>query len=218
MQEKFYVLKPAVDTEETGSAYPAVESFNDYDFNAPKSVYKLNSNELPNFEPEIRFKLAKGAKLCNLLGQGTISAKGLLVDDNFKTVIEQSNTIPFKSFNAYIKDSQEQIKKYNWIHFLWREGIEYFNFNKSKFKVKRASKDLGDIQIDSYLDLQTKQGELGFIKMIHNYESVMKNPNFDLFLHPLNGTIYITETLKRKIEQLHLTGIDITPAYHLQVI
>jgi hypothetical protein len=57
----YYILKPAVDTPETGNAYPAVESYDDYDFNATNSVYKLESDKFPDFTPDIRFKHAKEA-------------------------------------------------------------------------------------------------------------------------------------------------------------
>ena len=38
---QYYILKPAVGTKETGMAYPAVESFEDYDFKATSKNSKL---------------------------------------------------------------------------------------------------------------------------------------------------------------------------------
>ena len=57
----YYVLNPAVDNEETGPAYPAAVSYNDYNFNAANSAHKLTFREFLNFIPDLRFKLAQGA-------------------------------------------------------------------------------------------------------------------------------------------------------------
>jgi hypothetical protein len=213
MQTQFYILKPAVGTKETGMAYPAVESYDDYDFNGPNSVYKLDSDFFPDFIPDIRFKLAKGAKLCDVMGQSTISACGLLVSQNVKDILELFNLISHKYFSATIEGSQTP---YYWIHLVWEDGINFLDFKSSKFKIKRASKDFGEIEITSLSDLHSKQGELGFIKMIHNYEYTFLNPNFDLFIHPLNKTIFVSENLKTKM--VTFSGVELTPAQYLKVV
>ncbi len=212
---KYYILKPAVGTKETGMAYPAVESYDDYDFDGPRSVYNLSPDKFPDFIPEIRFKLTKGAKLCDMMGQATISACGFLISEKLKEIIEQANTVPSSFYSATI-DDKGQLHQYYWVHFVWNEGINYLDFKNSKFKIKRASKDLGDIEIFSLSDLYIKQGKLGFIKMIHNYEYTFLNPNLDLFIHPLNKTIFITDKLKKLMS--HFSGIEITYATNLKMI
>ncbi len=212
----YYYLKPAVGTTETGNAYPAVESFDDYDFNAPNSVYKLDSDQFPNFIPDIRFKLAKDAKLCDVMAQSTISACGLLISEKLKGLMENESIIPHKFFSGTIEVSSGKIESYHWLHLVWPEGVNYLDFRQSKFKIKRASKDLGEIEIESLADLHSKQGELGFIKMIHNYEYTFFKPNFDLFIHPLNKTIFVSENLRTKL--LDFTGMELTFANHLKVI
>ena len=72
MSPQFYILQPAVNIPETGNAFPAAESFDDYDFDGPRSVHKLTFREMPDFEPDIRFKLAKGAKLTDVMSQAAI--------------------------------------------------------------------------------------------------------------------------------------------------
>ncbi len=215
MQDKFYILKPAVDTKETGHVFPAVESYDDYDFNSSNSVYNLDSDSFPDFTPDIRFKLAKGAKLCDIMGQGTISACGLLISQNIKDVFEKFNLIPHKYFDATIEDIAV-IHKYFWVHFVWEDGIKYLDFENSKFQIKRASKDLGDVKIESLKDLHSKQGELGFIKMIQNYEYTFFNPKQDLFIHPLNKIIFISESLKTKMSDI--SGVELTFSEHLKVV
>jgi hypothetical protein len=211
---QYYILKPAVGTKETGMAYPAVESFEDYDFNKATSVYKLDSDFFPDFIPDISYKLAKGAKLCDVMEKSNISACGLLINEKVKEVLEQFNLVPHKYFPATIED-KGTVHQYYWVHFVWEDGIKYLDFANSKFKIKRASKDLGEVEVLSLNELHSKQGELGFMNMIHNYEYTFLNPNFDLFIHPLNKTIFVSESLKSKMA--NFSGADFITAQYLKV-
>jgi hypothetical protein len=215
--QKYYLLSPAINTKETGNAYPAVVSYDDYDFNAPNSVHKLRNQEFPNFIPDIRFKLAKGAKLCDMMGQATINAHGFLISEKLKSIFEKANLIPHKFYPATI-ESKSVYYQYYWIHFVWDEAIEYIDFNKSKFRIKKISEDLGEIEISNYIDLKQKQGELGFIKMIYNYETTLKNPSKDLFIHGLNMAIFISEPLLRILENSFSTGFKAEIAYNLHIV
>jgi hypothetical protein len=212
---QYYILKPAVGTKETGMAYPAVENFEDYDFNKANSVYKLDSDSFPDFIPDISYKLAKGAKLCDVMEKSNISACGLLINEKVKEVLEQFNLVPHKYFPATIED-KGIIHQYYWVHFVWEDGIKYLDFANSKFKIKRASKDLGEVEVQSLNELHSKQGELGFMNMIHNYEYTFINPNFDLFIHPLNKTIFVSENLKSKMA--NFSGSDFITAQYLKVV
>lgn len=213
---QYYILKPAVGTKETGMAYPAVESFEDYDFNKVDSVYNLDSDFFPNFIPDIRFKLAKDAKLCDIMGQGTISACGLLISQNVKDVLEQFNLVPHKYFPATIED-KGTIHQYYWVHFVWEDGIKYLDFAKSKFQINEFGDNLGDVEIKTHQDLLDKQTELGFMKTVYNYQSLMFNLNYDLFIHPLNKTIYVSEKVFTSLTHKSFKGLELVNAENLLV-
>ncbi len=212
---QYYILKPAVGTKETGMAYPAVESFEDYNFNKADSVYNLDSDCFPDFVPDISYKLAKGAKLCDVMEKSNISACGLLINEKVKEVLEQFNLVPHKYFPATIED-KGTVHQYYWVHFVWEDGINFLDFKNSKFKIKRVSKDLGEVEVLSLHELHSKQGELGFMNMIHNYEYTFLNPNLDLFIHPLNKTIFVSENLKSKMA--NFSGADFITAQYLKVV
>lgn len=216
MHTKFYILKPAVDTEETGHVFPTVESYENYDFNAPDSVYNLDSNSFPDFTPDIRFKLAKGAKLCDVMGQSTISACGLLVSPKIKDAFKQFDLIPHKYFPATIEYNGSFLQYY-WIHLVWENGIKHLDFEKSKFQINEFGENLGDIELNSHKELLARQTELGFMKMIYNYDTLMNNIVFDLFIHPLNQTIYISEKITNHLVAKSLSGIEISIASNLLV-
>lgn len=187
---QFYILKPAVGTKETGMAYPAVESYDDYDFNGPNSVHKLDSDSFPDFIPDIRYKLVKRAKLCDVMEKSNISSNGLLINEKVKTVLEQYKMIPHEYYPATIED-KGIIHQYYWLHFVWKNGINHLDFANSKFQINEFGENLGDIKLNSYKELINKQSELGFMKMIFNYDSLMFDIDFDLFIHPLNKKIYV---------------------------
>lgn len=208
METHYYLLKPAVGTKETGKAYPAVESYEGYDFNAPNSVHKIRFDEFPDFMPDIRFMVAKGAKLCDMMGQATINANGFLVSENLKSVFDKSSIIPHKYYPATIKD-KELKHNFFWIHFVWNEGLSFVDFNQTSFNVTEFGRIIEPIKINSYEDLERKQKQLGVIKMIYAEKIVMKNPGLDLFSNPINLGIYINEKLKHHIESIKPTGVSI---------
>ncbi len=208
---QYYILKPAVGTKETGMAYPAVESFEDYDFNKANSVYKLDSDSFPDFIPDISYKLAKGAKLCDVMEKSNISACGLLINEKVKEVLEQFNLVPHKYFPATIED-KGIIHQYYWVHFVWEDGINHLDFRNSKFQINEFGDNLGDVEIGTYKELLDKQTELGFMKTVYNYESLMFNVNFDLFIHPLNKTIYVSEKVFIYLTHKSFKGLDLSNA------
>ena len=217
IKNKYYKLGPVVDTPETGHVYPAVESIDNYDFNSPNSVYKLDSSVFPDFTPDIRYKLAKGAKLCDIMANGNISACGLLINERVKKIFESANLIPHKYYFATIKN-KDAVFQYYWTHFVWEDALKYLDFKNSKFRINEFGNDLGEIEILDYADLLKKQTDLGYMKMIYNYKCTMYQTNLDLFIHPLNKTIYISEKLMNTILYEKITGAEITLADNLTVV
>ncbi len=211
---KYYILTPAVGTNETGSAYPAVESYEDYNFSGANSVYNLDYDKFPDFTPDIRFKLAKEANFCDVMGQSTISACGLLISQDVKDVFEQFKLIPHQYYSAHIEGAK---KLYYWVHFVWEEGINHLDFVNSKFQINEFGDNLGSIEIRSHKELLDKQTELGFMKMIYNYDTSMINVNYDLFIHPLNKTIYVSNEIFTTLTHKSLKGLHLEEATNLSM-
>lgn len=205
--EKYYILKPAVDTAETGNAYPAAESYDNYDFKAPNSVHKLNFREFPDFEPDIRFKLAKGAKLTDMLSQAAINANGFLVNQKLKEVIEKTNTVPCKFFKAKI-EFKGGIADYYWMHLVWPDGINFVKFPNTNFNITEFGTVIEPISINSYEELGEKQKQLGVIKMIYAEQIVMREPNYDIWPNPINIGILVNEKTRHLIDSVNPSGVS----------
>ncbi len=208
MTTQYYIIRPAVDTLETGNAFPAAESYDNYDFNAPNSVHKLNFREFPDFVPDIRFKLAKGAKLTDMLSQAAISAHGFLINEKLKNVFEQFNMVPHKYYPASIEDHHGNFHRYFWLHLIWEEWKNIIDWKNSNFFIRRVSKNMGPIEISSYDDFLSLKEELGVLKMIDFEKIIFKNKiQFDLFTQ-LKSDVYSTKKLKEYIEFNSFSGVD----------
>jgi hypothetical protein len=201
-----YLLKPAVDTEETGSSYPAVQSYDDYNFKAYNSMHTLKAWEFPEHAPDIRFELAKGARLTDMLTQAAISGDGFLISEKLRNLFETLKMPPHRYYDATV-EFENNLYTYYWLHIVWNDGVKFVNFPGTKFEIIKFSKIIGSIEISSYEDLKSKQKELGFIKMIYANQISMRMPNFDLFPVPINGCILATEKIKHQIEVLSPTGV-----------
>lgn len=207
MSEQYYILSPAVGTKETGMAYPAVESYEDYDFNAPNSVHKLKSREFPNFTPDIRFKLARGAKLCDMMGQATINAHGFLISEKLKLIFENANTVSCKFYLATIEEDKGIIHQYYWVHFVWEEGRKLIDYTNSKFFKRKFSNNLGYVDLSSEVDFQTTLDQYqGRFMIGFELIKMKEQPSFDLMIVPFNIDIIISEKLKHELE--HCTGLS----------
>ena len=211
MQDKFYIIKPAVGTKETGNVFPAVESYDDYDFNSPCSVHKLTFREFPNFEPDIRFKLAKGAKLCDVMGQATISAHGLLISEKAKEVFSEINIAPHKFYPSYIEDHNGYIHNYYWMHLVWEDMTKFIAYQNSSFYKRKFSNNLGELCIDSDQQFWAVKEELGSRYMIGiNRIQLKKGIDFHLFPFPYSSDILIADSAVNKVNSL--SGLDISPS------
>ena len=195
MSLDYYILKPAVDTPETGNAYPAAESYDHYDFDMPNSVHKLNFREFPDFEPDIRFKLAKGAKLTDMLSQAAISVHGFLINGKLRTAFEQFSIVPHRYYPATVEDRQGNLHQYFWMHLVWEERFELLNFQKTKFfAVKKGNKEYFEIKTPE--EFQEKKKELGFFSPLKIENGVLNQTDYDLMLHPLKANELASLTIK----------------------
>ncbi|NOS93060.1 MAG: hypothetical protein HOP30_14145 [Cyclobacteriaceae bacterium] len=211
----YYILKPAVGTEETGNAYPAVESYPDYDFNAPSSVHKLSFHEFPDFNPDIRFKLAKGANVCDMMGQATINANGFLISEKLKDIFEKANIIPHKFYPATI-EAKGTLHPYYWLHLVWDDGKKIIDFPNSVFYKQKFSNNLGYLKINSEADFVKTKSEIGSRFMIGFEKLRLKEqPSYDLMIVPFKTDIFISEKLKFQLSSL--TGLEYEPLTYVKV-
>lgn len=217
MERLFYIIEPAVDTKETGKAFPAVESYENYDFKSADSVHHLDYHSFPDFIPDIRFKLAKTAKICDMMSQAAISARGFLISEKLKLIFESiaNQIIPHRFYPATIEDHDGVFHTFFWMHFVWEEGKDLPDYKKSKFIVRKFSKVEGYLEIENYTDYLAKKEEIGFIKRIDFEHLFIKQPDYEIFSFPLDVNIYSTSKVIPEFD--NCSGISITPSTKLSI-
>jgi hypothetical protein len=216
---EFYIIKPAVNTKETGSAYPQVGLSLNYDKNNQNSIRNLKSFELPNFQPNFNyFELNTKANLTDLLS-ASMMQYGLMISENLKSLITEFNLQEYQTFEVPVY-STKNTHQYYWLHFGKTDVLSNINFLKSNFAIYEFGFKKDNITIESY---EHYQSTLSSISSMSNIKaeliSINSAPNYDLFVIPfIDGLIYVSNNLKSAIEQSKLTGVDIKLATHLTLL
>jgi hypothetical protein len=213
---QFYTLSPAVDTTETGHAYPVVESPQGYDFNAGNSAHTLTYGAFPESNPDLRFHLAEGARLCDMMGQATISAHGFLISQKLKNILGTFNLVPHRFYPAPI-ESKGKTYSYFWLHLVWNDAEKHVDYKNSDFYVRRFSKNLGKIEVKHESDILEKRKALDIASRIDFEQIILTDVPPEMFLLNYFTDIYITEKLKAGLQKEELTGIQITKTGKLHV-
>lgn len=222
----YYILKPAMDTAETGSVYPQVQKMSPgYNYNAHNSVHALSREveKIPEYEPNLDYFIAHGkAKLSDLLSVAVVYG-GFLVSNKFKTILEQFNLPIHKFYPAKVKH-KNQFYSYYWLHIICNL-TDQVDYPKSTFFVyHNFSKNLGYVDIASKEDLIQKRIKIksdnpGKTVTIWGEKIVLNasfNKTLDLFeIGTFDANSYITEPLQKAINKVNLTGCSITPASNL---
>lgn len=211
----FHIIAPAVDTPGTGNAYPAAESFDDYDFNGPRSVHKLTYGQMPEFEPDIRFRLAKGAKLTDVLSQAAISAHGLLINERARKIFEQLRLPPHKFFPATITDHQGKTYQYFWMHLAQANTDSVIDYSATRFYKKKFSSDLGTLDISSDKEFWNAKQNLGsrFMIGLENV-AIINIQKYEVFTYPYGAKLVATNEAARQIQTIQ--GVTINEATNLK--
>lgn len=206
--QEFFILEPAVDTKETGSVYPQVEMVEGYDFKAIDSVHKIRYHEFPDFQPNLSFKLTKGANLTDLLSHGAISSYGFLASNKFIDFLKEFTLPEFRIYPASVKLINQTLTHYSWIQFIVKNPIE-INWKESSFYVKRLTKVIGGIHLNSYKDFIEKSNDMGRFKSIR-YTSLKltKIPHLDIFTLPFGSDIYVSKKFKKSFSSENFSAIN----------
>lgn len=208
MENQYYTLKPAVGTKETGMAYPAVESYEDYDFKGANSVYKLKSHLPARTNIDFRFKLAKKSRPTDFLSQVTIKGAGILISPNLFNFINSYKIIPYQLFDVTI-EANDKFLNYKYLHFIWEDWHEYVDWKISSFKLFENF-EFTSIEINSYKQYLEEVGKSEVFRVAPD-KIVFFSIDFDLFNHPFIGENVLSNRLKEDISKANgFTGLEMS--------
>lgn len=217
---EYFILKHAVDTNETGSVDRQViwRNPNQIDPNPLFIVNRAKDGEFPldSLFPFDYLEVNKGAKLSDLMSSQFYN--GFIVSEKLKNIFEESNISDYKFYDVKLFDKGKEIRGYYYFHSASCLR-DYIDYPKSTFYIgQMLGKKIRDLkaQINTYEDLVKihKDLPIGDELLYPNsfYLSAKFPFNIDLFrLCAFDYNFYISKRLKQKIESNHITGVSINP-------
>ena len=205
---KLFEIKPSVDTNETGSGYPAVLSYDDYDFNSNNSLYKLPFHERISREYDLRFRFNPHCKPTSLLSNAAFKTPGLLIDLEFCELLKSFCTTNFELLDVKIEGIRKGLS-YKWFHFAWENWGESVNWNLSQFEILDNGGFL-PISVNSMSEYEMEKSKSQYFR-IRCSTAVLLDIELDLYSHPFIGNTIVSEKLKEVIVDHRLTGIEFVP-------
>ncbi|MEZ4685104.1 MAG: hypothetical protein R3B47_03295 [Bacteroidia bacterium] len=202
---EYYFVEHRTD-DEVGNVYPQV-TFDDL-----KEAFKFRHNVFPIQKPILLGTLEKGAKLTEILSQGSINGHGLLISEKVKSIFAGFQLMDHKYFECPIKDHSGALHQYYWLALVQIDLVNLIDFENSSFYLKKGLKNLGPVDIknyDHYLMIKAKLD----ISIIVKAKSIhLRVCNLDLFKLPLfDNKIYVSSALESKMAGIR--GIQIRKYY-----
>lgn len=213
----YYILKPAVDTPDTGPIYPQIQKMSKgYDYKAANSVHALSRchDSFPNYSPNLDyFILHNRAKMTDLFSVAILYG-GFLVREKFKKVLESFVLPDHRFYNAKVFFRKKFHECY-WMHLVSNltDAVDYPA--SSFFTFYNYTYNLGNIDVSSYEDLLLKRRKIkadnpGKSITIWSEKSVLNNSfndKLDLFeIGSFDSKTYISGQLKQAIQNEKITG------------
>lgn len=202
MPKKYYILQ-----KESGNIYPQVDCLSVFQAQLI-SAWKM----FPEAKPTLHFRLKNKAKLTDVISTTAGPFTDFLFNEKVKKIMDDSHVMQHQYFKAIIESSKQSLEYY-WLHLSQPNLVEALDYEKSEFiQTEWEILTKGPISIKSYehyrvLKSKDKDGSFGVsldkIAMTDKFDR-----NLDLFfLLPFDFNIYVSESLKDKLENGGIKGI-----------
>lgn len=202
MEKIYYILQ-----KEAYSIYPQVDCL---------SVFQAQQistwNMITAVKPSLKFRLKNKAKLTDVLSSTAGPFTDFLINQKVKEIIDSSHIMQHQFFKAVIETDKQEYDYY-WLHLSQPDLISALDYEKSEFyQTEWEFLNKGAIKIKSYehyqkLKARDKEGSFGV-----SLKNIVMTEKFDrsldlFFLLPFDFNIYISESLKVKLEKSGIKGI-----------
>lgn len=226
---QYFTLETACAINETGPIYPQIQKMSQgYDYKSDHSVRKLFKawRSFPDFTPDLNSFLLHAKSRPTDFISNALSSRGIIVSEIVKSIFESFNTCPIAFYKATIKYKSDVLDNYYWMHII-SDYTDFIDYPNSRFFIyKNFIFDLGDIKIESKLDLTNKLEEIK--KQYFNdtiaiwAKSITLLPNFDKSLDffeigRFSSNRYISLHLKNALEKEKVSGYLLSTATNLNL-
>lgn len=208
---KYYIIE-----ESLAGVYPKVEcdTINEADIASKFSNYigKVNPQSL-----NLHYTLKYHAKVTDVLTSLSCGNFNFLVSERFKQLLEEANLAGHIFFKASVMQKEKELRYYMLTLLTDEKVLGYIDYAKSKFReTEYGSKYVGPIiTINSYKHYRELLEAATNIMFAVRSEKLIMAEDFDRSLDmftfkTFDRKVYISEKLKRKIEEANITGVEIS--------
>jgi hypothetical protein len=213
---KYSFIINAADEKTIGKTYPQCkgvpEGYTHGWYKQPNSMTKLNNKYFPENNPDLLFELKNDAKFTDIVSVGNISAKGFLINQKVKDILDDFNLIEHKYYPAKLIVNRKAYDYY-WLHIV-KDNLLGINFKKSNFiEINITGKKINDIEINSMESFLLYKKSLTNFNRI-DIEKLTLQDNYkllDLFFFPniFMNRIICSERIADAFRTNHITGYEL---------
>lgn len=206
----YFTIKNELNDEIVGKAYPQVECLSIF------QAHLINPWRLFDPKPKLKFQLKKKAFQTNALLTRAISSKGFLIDRTTLDIFLEFNLMQHQVFEAPV-ECNGRVLEYYWLHLSEPDLTKQLDYTLSTFYRTEYTfreepiilKNYNQYEILKKSDKNASFGvEVDQIAFSENF-----NKSLDLFTFiPFTRRIYISENLKKALEERKITGFKIEEA------
>lgn len=222
---KYYRLERSVDTKVIGR-HAIQLTFADK--KSQDSCWSLVDEEFPNFKPDLRFDLERGAKLTDVVSSG-VDVPGFMINERVKNIFEQCKLPEHRYYEATVTDHKGVVHPYYCLHILPND-YSMIDFDKTIFKKTEEPmkiwpelafqnmeeiKNAPEIRIKSLEEMKKYEDELfpNDIYVVLDVLRIHDSEKYDMLFFP-NVDVnvkYISEKLANMLKSEKITGIGLYP-------
>jgi len=211
---KYYFLACATNKKETGVLGPQCMVFptgyNLQWYDQPNSMTKITNDKFPDNNPEFIFELDPKAKLTDFISQSIINARGFLISEKVKSILEKFALPQHKFYSAKVFYNGKPIQYY-WLHLLDNLYSE-IDYTSSKFYhgLTQGWKT-SDVIVNSLDDIVIlrKQMKLIYAESLV-LQPILKIKDYDMLLFSLlHQDIFISKQIADYFTKEKITGYQV---------
>ncbi|CAA7196976.1 imm11 family protein [Chryseobacterium potabilaquae] len=221
---KYYLITESQRKKDFGESFPQSQKAIHYDRDSPNHI-ENNFGIKIEFKPIISCPIVnKKARITDLIG--SVSNLGnLQISTKLKSVIEKYTGKGIQYFRNTVLHNEQEYTDY-WLLHPYQFDHEYIDFQNSMIKYKKKADDyktsrktnivflsLNTLQeFEGYKEKARKKLETITIEKLFLKENVIKKDFFAL-RYVFGGMFYVSEKLKKEIENQGCTGLEFQPSY-----
>ena len=179
-------------------------------------AHSLSAWEFPHFVPKLIFELHKSSKLTDVLSNAATGGSGFIVSKKLKELLESFTLMNHKYYDAKIITKKDEVNYY-WLHLCEPNLTKQLDYDKTEFYETKYEFRETKIKIESYehykyLKSLDKDAKFG-VDMENIFVNGDFNEQLDLFTFlPFSNKIFISEKLKKAMQENKITGLKLTEA------